>query len=373
MTFIITVPIGLLLAYANGANDNFKGVATLLGSRITSYRRALLWATGTTALGSATALIAAQGLLAAFSGKGLVPAAVVLNPSFPLAVALAAGSTVLIATRLGLPISTTHALIGGLIGAGTVAAPGGVSWARLGDTFLLPLLVSPLLAIALSGGVYPLLRALRQRLGITVETCVCIGNEIVGVVPGVQTPERALQAIALPSITTGVEPVCRTRYRGPAAGVNAAQLLDSSHFLSAGVVSFARGLNDTPKIAALLLAGSALPTDFAIIGVALAIAAGGLVSARRVAETMAHEVTEMNPGQGLAANLITGLLVVGASNFGVPVSTTHVSCGSLFGIGAVTGQARWGTIRHILLAWVITLPVAAFLAAALMYGLQRAL
>jgi PiT family inorganic phosphate transporter len=94
-----------------------------------------------------------------------------------------------------------------------------------------------------------------------------------------------------------------------------------------------------------------------------AIAAGGFLSARRVAETMSHRVTEMNPGQGSTANLVTGLLVVGASYFGMPVSTTHVSCGSLFGIGAVTRQARWKTIGQILLAWIITLPTAGILGA----------
>ena len=78
---------------------------------------------------------------------------------------------------------------------------------------------------------------------------------------------------------------------------------------------------------------------------------------------MSHRVTEMSPGQGFTANVITALLVIGASRFSLPVSTTHVSCGSLFGIGAVTRQAHWKTIRNIALAWVITLPVSAILAA----------
>ena len=101
----------------------------------------------------------------------------------------------------------------------------------------------------------------------------------------------------------------------------------------------------------------------ALIAVGAMIATGGLVSARRVARTMSHEVTEMNPGQGFTANAITSLLVIGASALGLPVSTTHVSCGALFGIGTVTRQAHWATIRHILLAWVVTLPIAATLGA----------
>jgi PiT family inorganic phosphate transporter len=94
------------------------------------------------------------------------------------------------------------------------------------------------------------------------------------------------------------------------------------------------------------------------------MAVGGIVSARRVARTMSHGVTGMNAGQGFTANLVTAALVIFASGFGMPVSTTHVSCGSLFGIGAVTRQAHWGTIGQIALAWLITLPLAAVIGAA---------
>jgi PiT family inorganic phosphate transporter len=93
------------------------------------------------------------------------------------------------------------------------------------------------------------------------------------------------------------------------------------------------------------------------------MAIGGIVSARRVAETMSTKITAMNHGQGFTANVITGLVVIGASRMGLPVSTTHVSCGSLFGIGAITGRARLKTIGTILLAWTTTLPLAAALAA----------
>ena len=164
---IAIATVGVLLAYANGANDNFKGVATLFGSSTSGYRGALAWATVTTALGSMAALIVARGLLTAFSGNGLVPPAVIADPVFPAAVALAAGLTVLLATRFGYPISTTHALIGALMGAGLVASPSGVDRVQLVQAFLLPLLISPLLAVALAGSVYPALHALRRGLGIT--------------------------------------------------------------------------------------------------------------------------------------------------------------------------------------------------------------
>jgi PiT family inorganic phosphate transporter len=102
----------------------------------------------------------------------------------------------------------------------------------------------------------------------------------------------------------------------------------------------------------------------AIAGVAMFMAIGGIASAHRVAATMSHRVTDMNSGQGFAANLVTAVLVVLASRFGMPVSTTHVSVGSLFGIGAVTRRAHWGTIGRIGLAWLITLPLAGLLGAA---------
>jgi len=361
MILATIVFVGLLLAYANGANDNFKGVATLLGSGTTAYRPALLWATVTTALGSATALVLGRELLRAFGGKGLVPPEVVGDPLFAAAVALAAGLTVLLATRLGFPVSTTHALIGALVGAGLLASPGGINGATLASGFVLPLLTSPFIAVAGAAVVYPALRFARRGLGVTQETCVCVGDEVVAVVPGALGTEHALGAVSLPLISGGTEPTCRIRYRGAFLGLRARLVLDALHYLSAGAVSFARGVNDTPKIAALLLVGEMVAPGTALTGVGVVIAAGGLIGARRVAQTMSHRVTEMNPGQGFVANFVTASLVIGASGLGLPVSTTHVSCGSLFGIGAVTRQAHWKTIATILLAWVTTLPLAAAL------------
>lgn len=354
--------VGLLLAFANGANDNFKGVATLYGTGTTSYRVALGWATATTALGSLAAFFVARALLAAFSGKGLVPAEVIADPAFPTAVGLAAGSTVLLATWLGFPVSTTHGLIGGLVGAGLLASPSGIDGSRLLSGFLVPLLTSPILAVLLAAGLYPPLRRMREGLGVTRATCVCIGEEVVGVVPGAPGAARALEQVRLPTVRVG-EPHCEVRYQGRVLGADAGRLLDVAHFVSSGAVSFARGLNDTPKIAALLLVGGAVHPGLALVAVGAAIGVGGVLGARRVAETMSHGVTTMNAGQGFTANIVTALLVIGASRIGVPVSTTHVSCGSLFGIGGVTGQARWGTITHILLAWAVTLPVAGALGA----------
>jgi PiT family inorganic phosphate transporter len=104
------------LAYSNGANDNFKGVASLFGSRVCGYRTAITWATITTGAGSIAAAFLAQALLKKFSGKGLVPDALTASPQFLLSVACGAGVTVILATVLGFPISTTHGLTGALVG-----------------------------------------------------------------------------------------------------------------------------------------------------------------------------------------------------------------------------------------------------------------
>lgn len=351
------------LAYANGANDNFKGVASLYGSRTCSYRTALSWATVTTFAGSIASIFLAQMLLKKFSGKGIVPDQLVGSEYFMLAVALAAGLTVILATLTGFPVSTTHGLTGAIVGCGFVAVGPALNLAALGKGFVLPLLLSPVLAIALGALLYLVFHAARVGLGLTKEWCVCIGScERVIAMP---QPGSlfALRAVPMP-VTLAVDELenCRERYAGNYLGFTSQQLMDAGHFLSAGVVSFARGLNDTPKIVAVILLWKALDIRIGFGSVACMIALGGLLSARRIAETMSTKISAMNHGQGFSANLSTALLVVAASVYGLPVSTTHVSVGSIFGIGLTTGRAHVRTMSAIALSWLITLPCAALLA-----------
>ncbi|MDQ3814978.1 MAG: anion permease [Armatimonadota bacterium] len=371
MTILLLLAV-CFLAYSNGANDNFKGVASLFGSKTTNYRTAIGWATISTFAGSVAAIFLAQSLLQKFSGKGLVPDALAGSESFLLAVALGAGATVLLATLTGFPISTTHALTGAMLGSGWVAVGAKVNLAVLGTAFFLPLLLSPLLAVALGALLYLALRWVRLRLGITKEWCLCVGEEQ-RVVPMPQPSSvLALQAAApVVSACMDEQSHCAQRYAGRFWGIGCQPAMDAAHFLSAGVVSFARGLNDTPKIAALLLRLPALGAQWSLGAVAIAIALGGLLSARRVAETMSHKITAMNHGQGLSANLATGLLVTMASLFGLPVSTTHVSVGALFGIGLTTRQADLRVVRNILLSWLVTLPCAAIMGGLVYWLTQR--
>ena len=368
MSLMIILLAVICLAYANGANDNFKGVATLFGSGTTNYRRALSWATVTTFLGSLTALFLAETLLKSFSGKGLVDASLVQSLNYGAAVALGAGLTVLIATKIGMPVSTTHGLVGALIGAG-LAAGSIINFHQLTGGFFVPLLISPVVALVLALICYPVLKWTRHRMGVTEETCLCVGNELVEIVPANDQSAMSMRVDAL-SLEMGNTVTCQQRYQGRFMGFEAAALLDRLHFLSAGILCFARGLNDTPKIAALLLLAPALgkPGGVALVGIVIAL--GGIISARKVAETMSNKITTMNHGQGFTANVISGFIIIVASKFGMPVSTTHVSCGALFGIGAATGQGRWRTICTILGAWVITLPLGAALGAIAYYCIQ---
>ncbi|MBI4660210.1 MAG: inorganic phosphate transporter, partial [Verrucomicrobia bacterium] len=209
------------LAYSNGANDNFKGVASLFGSRTCGYRTAISWATITTLAGSVAAMFLAQALLRKFSGKGLVPDSLTASPEFVLAVGIGTGVTVILATLLGFPISTTHGLTGALVGAGLVAARGQVNFALLGQTFVLPLLFSPLLAVAVGAVLYLVFRYARLRLGVAKEMCVCAGVE--EQIVSLPQPNGVLAAQSLPALSVAVDELatCTQRYTGVVIGINA--------------------------------------------------------------------------------------------------------------------------------------------------------
>lgn len=307
ISFILFLAV-CCVAFTNGANANFKGVASLYGSGTTTLRQALWWGTGTTLAGSLAAMLLAEGLLKKFSGRGIVPDQLAQTPHFLSSVAIGAALTSFLATRVGFPVSTTHALVGALLGAGLAGSGADVQFHALGTQFLYPLLFSPAVAVLLGAVVYPALRGLR------------------------------------------LAPDQNTRW------------LNVLHFLSTGAASFARGLNDTPKMVALLIVSPGIDPGWGYAVVAAAIAAGGLLDADRVAETLGKKVTGMNAGQGFAASLVTAGLVTTASLHSLPVSTTHVSVGALLGMGAVTRQARWRKVGEILLAWISTVPCGAVLA-----------
>ena len=358
----------LFLSYSNGANDNYKGVATLWGSSTTSYRGALLFATVATLLGSFLSLSISTRLIPVFSGKGLVPDSVVGNPYFLISVAAGGGATVWIATLAGFPISTTHSLTGALMGAGYVAVGSGMNVNHLGHSFLLPLLVSPLLAFTLTVFLHRGKTIALNRLGSTGNVCVC--SEESGELLTDQGEGTAALTSSGVSLSLGREKNCEQNPGVRIWRLDSGRALNSLHYLSAGLVSFSRGLNDTPKIVALLLGMKIMSLPVGIGFVALLMAAGALFHARKVAYVMSKEITEMDHTEGFTANFVTALLVLFASRYGVPVSTTHVSCGSIFGIGFVGGKAQTGVIGQIALSWLVTLPVAALFAGVIFFALK---
>jgi PiT family inorganic phosphate transporter len=301
------------LAFANGANDNFKGVATLWGGGDLSYRQAWFVSNGATLAGALVAVYLGGEVAKTFSGKGVVSEDILASCTFAMAFAAGAAATVFLATFLRYPISTTHSILGSLAGAGVALAYGEVNLQPLVQKGAIPLLMSPLIA--------------------AVSTYVLwkVGYRVLN--PSAFTDR--LESISRPL-----------------------------HILSGSAVCFSRAVNDTPKIASIALIGGASGmspvTVYASIGIVMTL--GGVLFVRRIAEVMSQQITQMNDNEGLTGNLVTAFLVIIASKMGLAVSTTHVSVGALFGIGAENGKADKRKVIEIVLSWVLTLPIAFILA-----------
>ncbi len=284
MTALLFLSV-LLLSFANGANDNFKGVATLWGSGLTSYQRAIAWATGFTFLGSLAAIRFGGALAAKFSGAKFVDAGTAAQLPFLIAVALGAGCTVLLAARLGLPISTTHSITGALVGAG-VAAVGfsHVKFAALGKGVILPLLFSPVVALILTVCVQSLMK--RTGLANGINDCVCV-DEPRMLALAANASASSMVIAAPPTLRVAPSAECQT-------GVEIAKfsIADSIHWFSAAAISFARGLNDTPKLVAVLLVAAAYN-----VRVNYPLRAAGLHNPRHFRRDFRHRSTPQTRSQ----------------------------------------------------------------------------
>ncbi|HVB55578.1 MAG TPA: inorganic phosphate transporter [Candidatus Acidoferrales bacterium] len=355
MKALLIFAVGLL-SLANGANDNFKGVATLWGSGLSTYKQAIAWATGFTFLGSLAAIWFGSALAAKFSGAQLVDTAIVGHFPFLAAVALGAGATVLLAARLGMPISTTHSITGALIGASTAAAGfSHVRFSALGRGVILPLLFSPIIALVLTVGVLLVVSHLGWHAG--KRDCICVDEPKAFALAAINSP-MAAAVISPPLLRWAPAADCET-----GAEIARLNLGDSVHWFSGAAISFARGLNDTPKIVAILLVAAAVSPQLNYLFVGMGIAVGGAFGAVRVAQTMSRKITPMSTSEAVTANLVAAALVTLASPLGLPVSTTHVTSGGIFGISLLRRhEADWSKVRDILLSWVATLPLGAILA-----------
>ncbi len=361
---IIAILLLAFLSFANGANDVSKAIATLAGAKVTSMRKAVMWGTLWTLAGSMSGLYWGAAII-----RNISQNIYTTQPDFSFAMALAIGLApalwVILATWRRWPVSTTHAVVGGLLGAGiTALGISAIAWQHTAIKIALPLLASPFMAIGMAYALSPLLQKMAMKLE---RTRICLSP-----VPGF-VMIRAGQHSSAPlqdCITCDSDSVEATTTVGFGLSV------DHMHWLTSGMLSFSRGLNDTPKLIAVilpfLLSANITNNDnmitymFMISAGAMAI--GGLLVGSRITEVLGFKVTELNHTQGFSANAVSAFLVIFASRLGLPVSTTHVSACSIMGLGLADGRGiNKDTVLSMLFAWAVTVPLAALFAMLIYY------
>jgi inorganic phosphate transporter, PiT family len=314
---VIVVAVALLFDFTNGFHDTANAVATTVSTRALSPRLAVLIA-AVANLGGAFVTTA----VATTIGKGVIDSGLATEKTVLAAVI---GGIVwnLITWWLGLPSSSSHALIGGLVGA-ALAQSGerGVLWHGLVHKVAIPALWAPTIAFA---GAFLLLLAIFwtfQRL----------------------TPGVANRSFRLGQLASGTW------------------------------MAFTHGANDAQKtmgVIALALYSQGRIDHFYIptwvkIAAGLAIAAGTYSGGWRIIRTLGQRVYQMEPAGGFASQLTAGAVIYGSTRYGYPLSTTHVISGAVMGSGATKrlSAVRWGVAGNIVFAWVLTIPAAALVAAA---------
>jgi len=316
----LILPLGIVLTlvfgYLTGANTVAESVATLVAGDVAGYQRALAWGGVWTVAGCLASAALATALVTTLT-RGLLAPSAHITEVFAVAVLTGTILWMALATRLGMPISATHALVGGLVVTGIVAVGlARIKWTAVLTKVAIPLAISPLFAALLA-------------LLLVI-----------------------LAAAAL--------------HRDSSRAVNV------GHWLSSAAASFARGLSEGPKVVAmgaLLLmvthhaAGSGAPFWF-FAAVALAIGAGSYLSGQKVTRTLAEKTADIGEIDAFAANVVTAVLVSVAANLGIPLSNTEVGSGAVTGAGLRCGlrNVNWEIIRDISLAWVVSAPAAGLLA-----------
>ncbi len=325
IVLVIVVATALAFDFTNGFHDTANAVATSVGTRALSPKLAVGLAAILNFVGAFISL-----KVAATIGKGIVESGVV-NPTVIFAALVGAISWNLITWYFGLPSSSSHALIGGIVGAALAAAgSGAIIGAGLVDKVLIPGMVAPILAFVAAG------------LAIVVAYLVA----------GRQRPGPAIRGFRL------------------------GQLASSSLF------ALAHGTNDAQKtmgiITLALIAHGSLPTTgfdvptWVIVSSATAIALGTYSGGWRIIRTMGTRIIKMDPAQGFSAQSAGAAVLFSATALGYPLSTTHVISGAVMGAGAAksVSAVRWGIAGNIAVAWVLTIPAAGAIGAAT-YGLCR--
>jgi PiT family inorganic phosphate transporter len=324
---VIVVIVALGFDFTNGFHDTANAIATSVSTHALSPRTAVLLSSVMNFVGAFVTL-----KVAATIGSGVVdPKKHHITLVMIIAALLGAIIWNLITWRRGLPSSSSHALIGGLIGAGIVGLGfSAVSWDSVVSKMLIPLVVSPILGFILA---YIVMLAIFWIFR-------------------------------------------KARPRPANHGFRIAQVF------SAAFVAFSHGTNDAQKtmgvITLALISGGYLSAKtfavpfWVIVAAALAMALGTYAGGWRIIRTMGTRLYKMEPAQGFTAQTIAATVIQGASYLGIPVSTTHVVTGSILGAGASesTSAVRWGVGLNIFLAWIITLPMAALFAGIIYFVLH---
>jgi len=374
---ILGILLALLFNFANGLNDAANSIATIIATKALTPLQAVLLAGVFNLLGPLLFTTA----IAATIGRGLVDPAF-LTPPMILMAMVGAVLWVLATSYLGIPVSSSHALIGGLLGAGIAAAGmGAVFWPSLtaiGQVLFYGAVGAVLGAIGTSaytlrkGEFAPWHLFLGGLIGVTllIPSAIVLGflkiNGILAILIFIViSPTLGL----ISAFAFGIL-VARAFCDYPPRRLNS--LFRNLQIFSGSLQAVGHGGNDAQNamgiITAMLLAGG-LISEFAvplwvILVSSLAISIGTLLGGWRVIDKMANRITRIRPYQGFAASTAAGGVLSLMNVFGVPVSTTHAITGAIMGVGATRGYSavKWGVVREILIAWVLTIPAAAIVA-----------
>ena len=386
LLLLIGIAVALALNFVNGLNDAANAISTIIATRVLTPVKAVLLASVFNLVGPLLFTTA----VAKTVGRGLIQPGTATIPLIIIATASAV-VWVYLTTHFGIPISATHALIGGILGAAMAyGGPGAVIWPSGGDVEFV-LLWAAIAGVAGALVIEGISIALGDRghrywhigalLGIAITIPVLMVTGILHlsgilsiVVFIVVSPVLGFFA----SFTLGlvVMRFFRDRKPGTMNLVFRRLQLASSAFYSIG-----HGSNDAQHamglIAAMLLAQGVI-TDFTvpiwvILASSLAISLGTLLGGWRVVGTMAFDITHLRPYQGFCAETGGGSILSFATLFGIPVSSTHSISGSIMGVGATkgySGAVRWGIVREIVIAWILTIPCSALFAWACFTGFR---
>ena len=396
---VLAAVFGLFMAWGIGANDVANAMATSVGSKALTIKQAILIA----AIFEFSGAILAGGQVTKTIRKGIVDADILSgNPELllygMLASLLAAGIWLLIASRNGWPVSTTHSIVGAIVGFAMVGiGMDTVHWDKVGF-IVMSWVVSPVLAGFIA---YMLFRSVQALILNTAEPfenakkyvpyyifLVGFIIALVTMVKGLKhvglnlhAGEQYLYAFIIGGIIMAIGKVFVNRVKlDPKADkkfhfTNVERVFGVLMVVTACAMAFAHGSNDVANaigpVAAVVsvvqsggevAAKSALPIWVLALG-GVGIVIGLMMYGKRVIATVGNQITELTPSRGFAATLAAATTVVLASGTGLPISTTHTLVGAVLGVGLARGMAALNmtVIRNIFMSWIVTLPAGAIL------------